>query len=137
MPTDILKRPMDPAILMNFLHNVSSLEKNEFFINYDTLKRAKYNDGELLTSFLNEVRPYYYISKRSYLDEPINYRRFLTIIRQICNYNNIPYRSTLKYEHSRQKVEYFVYNTEFINEDDINDHCEKETFASSDLDDNA
>ena len=137
MPTDILKRPMDHSILMRFLDQISSLHKNEFLINYDTLKRAKYNDNELLDRFLDEIRPYYYISKRNYLDETVTYRRFLTIIRQICNYNNIPYRSTLKYEHSKQKVEYYVCNT-LIDNDEIDDtHCEKETCGSSDLEDKA
>ena len=137
MPTDILKRPMDHNILMTFLNQVSSLDKNEFLINYDTLKRAKYNDNELLDSFLSEIRPYYYISKRTYVDEPVTYRRFLTIIRQICNYNNIPYRSGLKYEHSKQKVQYYVTNTLIENDDTDTTHCEKETCGSSDLDDNA
>jgi hypothetical protein len=137
MPTEILKRPMEHSILMSFLSHVSSLDKNEFLVNYDTLKRAKYNDNELLNSFLEEIRPYYYISKRTYLDEPITYRRFLTIIRQICNYNHIPYRSTLKYEHSKQKVEYYVSNTLIQIEDTDNTHCEKETCGSSDLDDDA
>ena len=137
MPTEILKRPMEHSILMSFLSQVSSLDKNEFLINYDTLKRAKYNDNELLNSFLEEIRPYYYISKRTYLDEPITYRRFLTIIRQICKYNHIPYRSTLKYEHSKQKVEYYVSNTLIQIEDTDNTHCEKETCGSSDLDDDA
>mgnify|MGYP006163722565 FL=1 len=137
MPTDILKRPMDHSILITFLSQVSSLDKNDFLINYDTLKRAKYNDNELLDKFLQEIRPYYYISKRTYLDQPVTYRRFLTIIRQICNYNNIPYRSTLKYEHSKQKVEYYVCNTLIENDDTENTHCEKETCGSSDLDEDA
>jgi hypothetical protein len=137
MPTDILKRPMDHCILMDFLSKVSSLHKNEFLINYDTLKRSKYSDNELLNSFLEEIRPYYYLSKRTYIDEPVTYRRFLTIIRQICNYNNIPYRSTLKYEHSKQKIEYYVCNTLIENDDTENTHCEKETFGLSDVDDDA
>ena len=76
MPTDILKRPMDHSILMTFLDQISSLHKNEFLINYDTLKRAKYNDNELLDRFLDEIRPYYYISKRNYLDEDCNIQTF-------------------------------------------------------------
>ena len=137
MPTDILKRPIDHCILMDFLSKISSLHKNEYFITYDSFKRAKYNNNELIHVFFNQIRPHYYISKRAYLDETIiTYRRFLTILRQICNYNNIPYRSRLKYEHSKQKVEYFIYNTT-LDDDISNDHCEKETCGSSDLDEDA
>lgn len=137
MPTDILKRPMNHDILVSFLNQVSSIYNNEFLINYDTLKRAKFNENEILNNFLYEIRPYYYISKRKYLDEPITYRRFITIIRQICNYNHIPYRSTLKYEHSKQKVEYYVSNILGKNDEIKDTHCEKETVGFSDLDDKA
>jgi hypothetical protein len=132
MPTHILKRPMDKNILFNFLELICMTMNKQYVINYDSFKKSKFI--EKLDTFIDEIRSYYYISKRSYLEQPITYKRFLTIIRQICNYNNITYRSVLKYQYSEQQVEYYVY----FDEDGSSDntiYCEKETAGSSDVDD--
>jgi|UniRef100_A0A6C0IL09 hypothetical protein len=132
MPTHILKRPMDKNILFNFLELICMAMNKQYIINYDSFKKSKFI--EKLDTFIDEIRSYYYISKRSYLEQPITYKRFLTIIRQICNYNNITYRSVLKYQYSEQQVEYYVY----FDEDGSSDntiYCEKETAGSSDVDD--
>lgn len=132
MPTHILKRPMDKNILFNFLELICMTMNKQYIINYDSFKKSKFI--EKLDPFIDEIRPYYYISKRSYLEQPITYKRFLTIIRQICNYNNITYRSVLKYQYSEQQVEYYVYfDEDGSSENTI--HCEKETVGSSDVDD--
>ena len=52
MPTDILKRPIKHCVLMDFLSKISSLHKNEYFVTYDSFKRAKYNNNELIHVFL-------------------------------------------------------------------------------------
>ena len=132
MPTHILKRPMDKNILFNFLELICMIMNKQYVINYDSFKKSKFI--EKLDPFIDDIRPYYYISKRSYLEQPITYKRFLTIIRQICNYNNITYRSVLKYQYSEQQVEYYVYFDEDTSSDNTI-YCEKETAGSSNVDD--
>ena len=131
MPSNSLKQSMDKDILFNFLNIICLVENNQYVVNYDSLKKAKFMG--ILDTFLNEIRPYYYLSKRSYLDEPMTYKRFLTIIRQICKYNNILYRSSLKYQHSEQRMEYYVYFREQT--PTIDSHCEKLTSGEEDDDD--
>ena len=131
MPSNSLKQSMDKDILFNFLNIICLVENNQYVVNYDSLKKAKFMG--ILDTFLNEIRPYYYLSKRSYLDEPMTYKRFLTIIRQICKYNNILYRSSLKYQYSEQRMEYYVYFSEQT--PTIDSHCEKLTSGEEHDDD--
>ena len=131
MPSNSLKQSMDKNILFNFLNVICMIENNHYVVNYDSLKKAKFI--EILDTFINEIRPYYYLSKRSYLDEPMTYKRFLTIIRQICKYNNILYRSSLKDQYSEQRMEYYVYFSEQT--PTIDSHCEKLTSGEEHDDD--
>lgn len=119
---------MDKNILFNFLNFICITMNKQYIVNYDSFKKSKFI--EKLDSFIDEIRPYYYLSKRSYLDQPITYKRFLTIIRQICNYNHITYRSVLKYQYSEQRVEYYIDFSENTAKDETT-HCEKETAGFS------
>ena len=107
MPTHIFKESMDHDILFSFLHPICAISSNHYIINYESLKRAQFD--EQYDTFIETIRPYYHLSKRKYLDPPMTYKRFLTIIRQICNYNSIPYKSIIKYAHSTSSVEYYIY----------------------------
>ena len=107
MPTHIFKQTMDPKILFDFLHPICSVTNNHYIVNYESLKIAKFTSQ--FDTFIEDVTPYYHISKRKYLESPMTYKRFLTIIRQICNFNSIPYKSAIKYAHSTSNVEYFIY----------------------------
>lgn len=108
MPTHIFKNEMDSEILFEFLKPVCSINNNHYVVNYESLKIAKFNDH--YDNFIETIRPYYHISKRKYLEPPGSYKRFLTIIRQICNFNNIPYKTIIKYAHSTSNVEYYIYS---------------------------
>jgi hypothetical protein len=43
------------------------------------------------------------------LDKPLNYKSFITIIRQICKFNNIQYQNFIKYEKSSYNIYYYIY----------------------------
>ena len=53
--------------------------------------------------------PYYHISKRKYLERKLTYNSFITVIRQICNFNKITYTSQLKYDKSTYDITYYIY----------------------------
>jgi hypothetical protein len=107
MPTHIFKSEMESNILFDFLKPICTTSNNHYIVSYESMKIAKY-DGHY-DKFIQEITPYYHISKRKYLEPPTSYKRFLTIIRQICNFNNIPYKSVIKYAHSTSCVEYYIY----------------------------
>ena len=39
----------------------------------------------------------------------MNYKNFVTIIRQICKYHHIPFTSNIKYSKSKYEIKYFIY----------------------------
>jgi hypothetical protein len=119
MPTFVFKKKLEPQILKNFLDPICIKNSTHYVINYETLKRARYTSH--YDEFIEIIRPYYYPSKYHYIDEPIIYKRFITILRQICTYNNFPYRSTTVYDRSKASLEYHIYYTPFEDSDDYSD----------------
>ena len=65
--------------------------------------------NNVITDFITQCIPYYHLSKRKYLDRKLSYNSFITIIRQICNFNNITYTSQIKYDKSTYDIIYFIY----------------------------
>ena len=90
-----------------------------YVINYEALKRAKFTSH--YNDFIETIRPYYYPSKYHYIEEPVIYKKFITILRQICTYNNFPYRSNTVYDRSKASLEYHIYYTPFEKSDDYSD----------------
>jgi hypothetical protein len=77
----------DKNILFDLLNIICNINENYFLINKSSYKLAIYNN--LLTDFTTKLLPYYYKSKQFYLTREINYKNFLTIIRQLCKILNI------------------------------------------------
>lgn len=80
--------------------------KNQFLITKAVFKRAEIHN--LIAPFIALIKPYYYLSKRSYVDRAINYNNFITILRQLCNVNNIKYESNIVYIKSNYEIEYTI-----------------------------
>ena len=106
--SQIFKNHIPNHILFQlFEHN--SLKTDKYYvIDSNSYKRGLFN--ETISTFLEECKPYYYISKRSkYLDREQTYNSFITIIRQICNFNKITYTSQIKYDKSKYDIVYHIY----------------------------
>jgi len=107
MPTFVCKKRLPSYLLKEFLDPICIKNDTHYVVNYETLKRAKYTTH--YDDFITMLRPYYYPSKRHYLDQPQPYKRFLTILRQICAYNNFAYISTTVYDRAKASLEYHIY----------------------------
>ena len=81
--------------------------ENSYVITNDSYKKGIFNNS--IPIFITECIPYYYISKRKYLERKINYNSFITVIRQICNFNKITYTSQIKYDKSNYNIIYNIY----------------------------
>ena len=86
----------------NFIDNDTHFSISKFLY-----KKTEYNNN--ITTFIESLKEYYHVSKRNYIERQMNYKTFLTIIRQICNANNINYTSKLVYDKSSYEIEYSVY----------------------------
>ena len=107
MPTFVFKKRLQPHLLREFLDPICIKNATHYVINYETLKRARFSNH--YDDFMEMLRPYYYPSKYHYIDAPVAYKRFLTILRQICTYNNFAYTSTTVYDRAKASLEYRIY----------------------------
>tara|TARA_B100000989_G_scaffold298584_1_gene288583 strand:- start:1078 stop:1413 length:336 start_codon:yes stop_codon:yes gene_type:complete len=95
-------------ILYDFLNKFCINENNYFVINNAMYKKCIFNNNIDINNFINTIKYYYKKQKLYYLEREINYNNFLTIIRQICKYKNIPYRSIIKYDKSKYEIIYYI-----------------------------
>ena len=58
-------------------------------------------DLNIFETLINDLKDCYHTSKVHYLTICNKYNKFLTIIRQICKYNNIEYNIKITYERSK------------------------------------
>ncbi len=106
-----------PVILLyKLLDNVTEIEKQEdksgnnleyYKINKIIFKKLEFHN--LLTEFINNIKEYYYENKKFYLQREINYNNFLTIVRQICNLNNVFVAKKILYQRDTYTIEYYIY----------------------------
>jgi hypothetical protein len=99
------KIPID--IFLNFIKEIAKEQELYYTINNYSFRYAKFHD--YLQPFCNKILNYYHVSKRFYVIRPLDYKKFITIIRQICNSLNIPYKSVLKYNKSTYDISYNIY----------------------------
>ena len=94
-------------VLYDFLcKNSERIDSMQFCINKEFYKRSKLNKS--LKIFLETLRPYYHISKQEYIDKCDNYKKFLTIIRQLCKYFQVNYENKVTYFTSNYEKNYII-----------------------------
>ena len=59
-------------------------------------------------SFVETLKKYYYPSKHFYLTRKLTYKRFATILRQICKHLNIQMKSNITYFRNEYYTEYII-----------------------------
>ena len=97
--------PID--LFWDFLQINFDDKDTHFIINKFLYKKCEYNNN--IVKFIEGLKIYYYDSKKKYIERPMNYKFFLTIIRQLCNLHNIEYTMRLVYDKSSYEIEYCVY----------------------------
>jgi hypothetical protein len=93
-------------MIVTFLNDIESFRQNKYIITPVTYKQAEYHNK--ISPFINTIKPYYHKSKLHYLDN-INYKRLLTIVRQLCRHLHIYYKSEIKYIGSSYFINYHIY----------------------------
>jgi len=106
MPNQIFKSAIPNADLFQLLHNICSKTEKYYVVNNPAYKRGIFN-GEIV-KFMDLCKPFYHNSKRHYLERKLNYKSFVTVLRQICKCNNIPYTSKIMYDKSSYDIVYYV-----------------------------
>ena len=105
--SQLFKENIDNNILITFL-NKYAIKKNMYYsFNKVSYKKALYNND--IKPFYDIIKPYYFNSKLFYIERPINYKNFITIIRQIAKNINLPFISKIKYINGTYEISYRIY----------------------------
>ncbi len=107
MTSQIFKEPIPNSLLIQLLNGIAVKSDKCYILNNDAYKKGMFNS--LIKDFVQQCIPYYHLSKRKYLEKKITYNSFITIIRQICNFNKITYTSQIKYDKSTYDILYYIY----------------------------
>jgi hypothetical protein len=112
MGTQIFKTTVPIEILLNFLKLISEDKEGFYLLTKIVYKQAEYNN--LIIDFINSLKPYYYKSKLYYVERKLDYVKFMTIIRQLCNANHIIYKTQIIYNNSDYEIEYYIMKPQYI-----------------------
>lgn len=109
MTNQIFKKPIPNENLFALLESLCIKHDKYYEFNYDAYKKGLFT--EMLATFIESCKSYYHISKQKYLDRKLSYNNFVTILRQICNFNKVTYTSVIKYDKSAYNIIYYIYFT--------------------------
>lgn len=107
MSTQIFKNQMPSTDLFDLLEKICIKCDKYYIFNFNSFKKGTYN--QYIQQFICKCKEYYHSSKQKYLDVKLTYKSFVTILRQICNFNKITYTSQLKYDKSSYDIIYYIY----------------------------
>lgn len=105
--SQIFKNHVPKDLLFDFLDMICTKNEKHYLLNTNSYKKGLFNNS--IIDFFEKCKPYYHLSKRKYLEKPLTYNSFVTVIRQICNLNKITYTSQIKYDHSSYDIVYIIY----------------------------
>jgi hypothetical protein len=107
MSTQIFKKDIPNELIFNLLEHICIKNEKHYILNSDSFKKGIFNNT--IQEFFELCKPYYHNSKKKYLDKKLTYNSFVTVVRQICNYNKLTYTSQIKYNKSSYDIVYIIY----------------------------
>ena len=108
MASQLFKSKVPKDDFTVFLTTCCEVDENNnvYIFSNDAYKRAHLS--ETIQPFLDSILDCYHKSKQYYVSRKMNYTRFVTIVRQICKSNGIPYVSKIKYDRSSYEIIYYI-----------------------------
>jgi len=106
MSSQLFKVPVPYKVLGDFLDNHCEYEGKFHVFSKVCFRKALYHDR--IKSFCQDLSKYYHISKKYYVDRDMNYRRFTTVLRQLCKLHTLPYTSNIVYNKSKYDILYYI-----------------------------
>ena len=107
MTSQIFKNNIPNSMFFELIDSICLKNEKHYTFNSDSFKKGIYRNT--IPQFIEYCKSFYYLSKRKYLERKLSYNTFTTIIRQICNHNNITYTSRILYDKSNYNIEYYIY----------------------------
>ena len=108
MCDQVFKKDIPISILFNLLEQICLKTEKYYFLDQNAYKKLLFHN--LFADFKTELREYYYVSKRFYIDREITYRAFANVVRQVARYTNVRFESEVKYHQSKYHMNYLIYH---------------------------
>jgi hypothetical protein len=108
MVSQLFKKDIDNRKLWELLESICKKNDKYYLINKESFKRGSIFSKKI-NEFYDELSDYYHESKKYYVQDAVTYKKFCTIIRQLCKNNNILFQSKIKYMKSTYEIEYYIY----------------------------
>lgn len=102
----IFYEPIEMKILYDLLEQICLKTDKHYIVNIIAYKKMMFL--KLHLPFLNTIVTRYHTSKQFYVTRKLIFNSFITIVKQICNYNNYPVTSKIQYAESEYIINYFV-----------------------------
>jgi len=106
MKNQIFKTIIQPELLWNFLKDNCEETDDSYIFNKSLYKKSVFR--EVIAPFVQQLDVYYYDSKKHYIRRKLDYIKFITIIRQLCNSIGVKYDTQLVYNNSTYEIVYFI-----------------------------
>ena len=107
MSTQLFKNDIPNDLLFNLLEDICMKNDKHYILNLESFKKGVFNNS--IQQFFEICKPYYHNSKKKYIEKKLTYNSFITVVRQICNYNKLTYISQIKYTKSSYDIVYIIY----------------------------
>lgn len=107
MKSQIFKNIIPNELLFTFLNKICVKYSNYYLFDKCAYKKGLLSD--CIKEFLDECKPYYHLSKLSYIEKPLTFNSLVTVIRQICKQNKLTYTSKIKYDKSDYEIVHYIY----------------------------
>tara|TARA_B100000674_G_C37847834_1_gene918529 strand:+ start:224 stop:565 length:342 start_codon:yes stop_codon:yes gene_type:complete len=109
MSSQIFKKIYPKDEFIEFIKNYTDNNKNYLLFSKSSYKKMKLENK--CQDFFDTLLPYYHKSKKYYVERQPIYKHFVTVLKQICKINNIPYDSNISYSKSTYELKYKIYHT--------------------------
>ena len=108
MSSQIFKKIYPKNEFIEFLLKYCDNKDSYLIFSKSSFKKIKLDNKE--QHFFDCLKSYYHKSKQFYITRKPIYKNFITVIKQICKINNIPYDSNIHYSKSTYELKYKIYH---------------------------
>ena len=108
MCDQVFKNDIPVNLLFDLLEQICLKTEKYYFLDQNAYKKLLFHS--LFPDFKTELREYYYISKRFYIDRELTYRTFANVVRQVSRFTNTRFESEVKYHQSKYHMDYMIYH---------------------------
>jgi hypothetical protein len=102
--TNFFIKPVDSVVIIDLL-KTNCVRVNNYYI-FDTISFRKGEYNESIKTFIEHCKLCYKPKYHFYLNRKLTAKSLLTIMRQICNNNNIIFTNEIKYSNSTYETIY-------------------------------